>query len=322
MGGWLLFQPRNSAPDLVVARDRLMASDALVATFRSGGAEGYRFTSLKDLGWVWDRTSGGSGEPLADAILYAGGRYLLRITDGCFIQIPTVKPPLVPGLTVSQKLVNQPGLHGTAGSLFAYNVDATAFARANATLISLQVTENLAPLRSGGALFATTGEPPGPVWPGDYSVRRASAAEQRTAQDVLKSATPSDYAELVIEERIVGTTILNNSTLGPYRIVIPEACPDHATLLSAGIQGGQAEGLRSSPSPLRFLPGSPMLIDQAFETGLKFRAPVDAFNAAAAGGSFGTVPVTSTNTIISRITGGGFLGLQIDSCSSKPWFSC
>ena len=47
---WLAFQPRSSAPDPVVARDRLVASDAVIATFSPGGAEGYRFTSIKGEG--------------------------------------------------------------------------------------------------------------------------------------------------------------------------------------------------------------------------------------------------------------------------------
>ncbi|MEO8538312.1 MAG: hypothetical protein ABI577_01135 [bacterium] len=322
IAGWLVFQPREDAPSLVTARDHLVASDAVVATFSAGASEGYRFTSLRNGGWVWERTNGSDGSPLPDAILFTGQMYLLRISEACFIRLPTVKPPLIPGITVSRKLVNQPGLHDTAGTLFAYTIEATDFARNAAVPVSMRVTENLAGLAKSGTLLATTGEPPGLVWPGDYSLSRATPSQRQAAADLLASAKPSDYAEMVIRERIVGTTILNNAILGPFRIVIPEACPDHPTMLSMGVEGGQVEGLRSSPSPLRFLDGDPARIDDAVETLVKFRAPVDAFNAVAEAGGFGTVPVTSASVIVARIAGGGFLGLQIDSCSSRPWFRC
>ena len=49
IAGWVVFQPRSDAPDLVVARDRLVSSEAVVATFSPGQAEGYRFTSIRDV---------------------------------------------------------------------------------------------------------------------------------------------------------------------------------------------------------------------------------------------------------------------------------
>mgnify|MGYP000981835310 CR=1 FL=1 len=322
VAAWLAFQPRSSAPDPVVARDRLVASDAVVATFSPGGAEGYRFTAVKGEGWVWERTSGSDGSPLPDAIVYNGSRYLMRVSDGCFIQLSNVKSPLVPGLTVSSRLVNQPGLNDERAAVYSYSVDSTAFARSGALPVSMRVTEDLSGLKSGGEMRASTGQPPGAVWPGDYTVVRASDGQRTAAQALIRGASPSDYATLTIRERVVGTTILNNSILGPYRIVIPQACPDHPTLLSGGVEGGQVEGLRSSPSPLRFVSGSPVLIDRAVESRLLFRAPVDAFNEAAAGAVLDTVPVTSTSTIIARITGGGFLAVQIDSCDGRSWFTC
>ncbi len=318
---WLAFQPRSSAPDLVVARDRLVASEAIVATFTPGGAEGYRFTTVKGEGWVWERTSGSDGSPLPDAIIYNGQRYLMRVAEGCFIQLPNVKPPLVPGVTVSRTLVSQPGLDAQKGAVYSYSIDSTAFARTGAVPVSMRVTEDLSRLATG-QMLASTGEPPGLVWPGNYTVTRASASQRDAARELIRSAEGSDFATLVIRERVVGTTILNNAILGPFRIVIPGSCPDHPTLLSAGVEGGQTEGLRSTPSPLRFAPGAPALVDRAAETRLLFRAPVDAFNAAAAEAVLGTVPVTSTSTIIARITGGGFLAVQIDACDGRPWFVC
>lgn len=322
VAGWLLFQPRSTTPDLVIARDRLVASEAVVATFSPGGAEGYRFTSIRGRGWVWERTSGPDGKTLQDAIIFNGSQYLLRITDGCFIQLPTVRPPLVPGLTVSQRLVNQRGLDDQSNGHYGYDVETAEFGRAGAIPVSMRVTEDLSSLASGGAMLAFTGDPPGPVWPGSYQLVAATENERAIAEQLIATAVPSDYAELVFRQRVVGTTILSNVIFGPYRIVIPEACPNAPTQLSTGIEGGQSEGLRSSPSPLRFVAGTPVRIDRAQETLLKLRAPVESFNDLALAGQFSSVPVSSTRTIVARINGGGFLALQIESCSSRPWFEC
>lgn len=320
--GWLLVQPHSAAPDLVVARDKLVAGEAVVATFSPGGAEGFRFTSIRDRGWVWERTSGPDGNVLPDAIIFNGSRYLLRIAEACFIQLPALRPPLVPGLTLSQRLVNQRGLEVQSNGRYAYDVETVDFRRADATATSMRVTEDLSSLSSSGGIAATTGGPPGPVWTGQYTLNRASATERATAEDLISGAVPSDYAELVVRQRVVGTTILSSAILGPYRIVIPQACPNAPTQLFRGIEGGQSEGLRSSPSPLRFSGGAPMLVDGAQETALRLRAPVESFNALADAGQFSVVPVTSANVIVAGITGGGFLAFQIDSCTSRAWFSC
>ena len=46
--GWLAFWPRDAQPNLVRARDSLVASEAVVVRFDPGGVAGYRFTSVKD----------------------------------------------------------------------------------------------------------------------------------------------------------------------------------------------------------------------------------------------------------------------------------
>lgn len=320
LGGWIALQPRSSAPDLVVARDRLVAGD-VVATFSPGAAEGYRFTLLRDGAWVWERTSGSDGSPLPDAIVFNGSDHLLRIDDACFIRLGAVKPPLVPGLTVARALTTQRGLDEQGGGRYAYTVDATAFSRTSAPA-SLRVTEDLSALRSNGAILVSTGEPPGPVWQGSYRLDRATQAEIERARRLVAGASPSDYAELVFRERVAGTLVLSSAVLGPYRIVVPEACPARATLLASGVQGGQAEGLRTAPSPLRFGPGDPATIERAKVTTLHIRAPVEAFNAAMEAGDLGSVPLTTTAVVVLRSNGGGVLAVEIVACTARPWFRC
>lgn len=319
---WAVFQPRSRAPDLVVARDRLVAGDAVVATFSPGAAEGYRFTVVRGEGWVWERTSGPGGAALPDAIVFNGSGHLLRLGEGCFIPLGAVSPPLVPGLTVARRLTTMRGLDEQEGGRYAYDIDASAFGRDSLPAPSVTVREDLSGLRSDGSFRASTGQPPGAVWPGDYTVTRASPQQQGDASRLIREARASDYAELVIRERVAGTLVLSNAVLGPYRVVIAGDCPDRPTVLSSGVAGGQVEALRSAASPLRFGPGDPAVIERARETRLHIRAPVESFNDLAAEGGFGTVPVTSTSVILARMQGGGFLAVEIVACTARPWFRC
>jgi hypothetical protein len=322
IAGWVVFQPRSDAPDLVVARDRLVSSEAVVATFSPGQAEGYRFTSIRDVGWVWERTRGPEGQPLPDAIVYNGSRYLLRIAEGCFIGLGTVKPPLIPGLTVAQKLTSQPGLDDDVGGRYHYQVDGDPFGRAGTSGSTVAVTEDLAPLKRGEPMRATTGEPPGIIWPGDYTLAKATSAERAQAVRLITTAAPSDYGELVIRERPTGSAILTSAILGPYRIVVPEACPGSATLLSLGVEGGQVEALRSAAAPVAFGPGSPAVIQQATETPFTVRVPAEALRLWVETAQLSTAAVTSTNLILAKTTGGGYLGIEVLTCTSRPWFVC
>jgi hypothetical protein len=318
---WFIFQPRSSAPDLLVARDRMVAGPGVVATFSPGGAEGYRFTVVRGEGWVWERTSGSDGSPLPDAIVYNGSQYLLRVQAGCYIALPAVQPPLVPGLTASKQLTRQPGLDEQASGLYAYDLDGSPFSR-NTEPASVRVTEDLRPLRDGQPVVASTGDPPGAVWQGTYNLRPATGEETNSAREAIRQAKASDFAQLVIRERAIGSAVLFNATIGPYRIVIPEGCPDAPTLLASGANGGQLEGLRSAPSPISFARGVPALIANARETTLKVRAPEESFDAVVALGNFGSVPVTTSNMVVAASLGGGYIAVEIQSCTSRPWFQC
>jgi len=319
---WFVFQPRSEAPDLLVARDRLVGGPAVVASFSPGGAEGYRFTSIRGVGWVWVRTSGSDGTPLPDAIIFNGSQHLLRIADGCFIELGPVREPLVPGLTVAPKLTTMPALDERPGGEYAYSVDTRDFARAGAPAGAIRVVETLGALREGGSMSASTGDPPGVVWPGNYVIDEATGPELESTLALIRGAKASDYAELLIHERVIGTIVLSNAVLGPYRIVIPEACPERPTLLSSGVSGGQVESLRTSASPIRFGPGTPAVILNAKETLLRVRAPVEAFNAQIPGGGYGDLPVTSALVMIVADINGGHLGIEVVGCVGRPWFVC
>lgn len=325
LAGWVVFQPGDPSRDLVVARDRLLESPGLVATFSPGGAEGYRFVAIEGEGWVWERTSGPGGNVRFDALIYNGSEHLLRVANGCFVPITGVREPLIPGLTVAQRLVSREGLRRVGDTRAEYGVDASPFltappSPANAAVL---VTEVLSAVREGSLRVDT--EPSDSsirVWTGTYSIAQTTPDELREASELIASAVASDYAEVRFHERVTGPLVLSTALLGPYSVLIPENCTDSPVMLGSAVRGGQVEGLRSAPSPIRFSGQSPPMVLEAMTTRLRIRAPIESFNAEMAAGTLGTVPITEAGVILISITRGSGIAVQVLSCTAKPWFAC
>ncbi len=325
LGGWAAFQPRGeTGGDLVVARDRFLQAEGVVATFSPGGAEGYRFTAIEGEGWVWERTTGPGGGVQVDAIVYNGSQHLLRLEEGCFVPLAGVREPLVPGVTAARRLVTQPGLRRVGDTRAEYEVDATRFLGAPTSSLNatVQVTEVLSTVREGTLKIETSAVGRwNRVWTGSYELAVATPNEVSVARKLL-AATPSDFAEVTFLERVAGMLVLSTALLGPYSVLIAEDCPDTPVLLGSGVRGGQVEGLRTAPSPLRFDDSTPPLVLEAMETRLRIRAPVESFNAEMANGTYGTVPITSASVILVSTGRGAGIAVQVMSCTAKPWFTC
>jgi hypothetical protein len=322
LGGWATFQPRDENRDLVVARDRLLAADGIVATFSPGGAEGYRFTALADGSWLWERTSGSDGGIRGDRLIYNGRQHLLKLAENCHIPLTDVREPLIPGWNVAPRLVTQRGLHRIGDTRAEYVIDAAPYHSATSAPEVL-VTEVLIGVRQGTLTVHT--EAVGQVaraWTGSYVVRRASSDELQAARDTISAAVASDFAEVRFIERVAGSLILTHALLGPYSVVVAEDCPDSPTQLGSAARGGQIEGLRVSPSPLRFTGGSPPLVLQAKTTRLRVRAPVELFNAEMETGNFGEVPITESGVFLVSTGPASGIAVQVLSCTAKPWFQC
>lgn len=320
--GWLAFEPEGDGGDLVVARDRLLADRPVVAMFSPGGAEGYRFTALPGEGWVWERTAGPGGVVRSDALVWNGREHLLRIADGCFIPVAGVREPLIPGWNAAPRLVAQAALRRVGDTRAEYTVDAAPF------LVSGQrspvlVTEVLAQVRAGRLTAHTTaGEDVTLAWTGSYEIRPAGEAETAEARSLITAASPSEFSEITFVERVTGTLVLSTALLGPYTIVISEDCPDSPVLLGSAVRGGQMEGLRTAPSPLRFTNDSPPQVQSAIRTRLRIRAPVESFNAEMAAATFGTVPITESGVLLVSTGTGSGVAVQVLSCTATPWFAC
>ncbi|MEX0782829.1 MAG: hypothetical protein WD557_09280 [Dehalococcoidia bacterium] len=321
LAGWLLFWPREDHPDLVRARDSLVASDALVVRFDPGGVGGYRFVSLKDEGWLWERTDA-DGEPYPDALVFNGDQHLLRVADSCYIPILDVRSPLIPGITVVPRLSRQPDLD-EQGEHYIYAVAPGFAARSDypSSLPDLEVTEDLSTLRAEATILASTGSDPGYIWRGSYSIARATPADISGARAVLASARPSGYAEIVLRERVFGN-IIGNIISEPSSVVVAEDCPDHPARLWPGSRGGQAEGLRATPAPFDLSHGLTPVFRNSATTSASVRGPVEYLTRAFADASFGDVPITTTDTIL--VNRGPYNGVAIGiiSCTSRPWFHC
>jgi hypothetical protein len=142
------------------------------------------------------------------------------------------------------------------------------------------------------------------------------------ARQTIASAVASDFAEVRFFERVAGTIVLTTALLGPYSVVIAEDCPDSPQQLGSAVLGGQAEGLRLSPSPLRFTTGSPPSVLNARATRLKIRAPVESFNAEIATATYGEVPITEAGVFLVSTGNGSAIAVQVLSCTATSWFAC
>jgi hypothetical protein len=319
--GWLAFGSREQHPDLVRGRDALVASDSLVVAFDPGGVGGYRFTSVKGAGWLWERTDA-KGEPYADALLYNGVEHLLRIGDSCYVRLAEVRMPVIPGVTVALRLARQPDVE-ERGEQYVYSVAAGFAVRPEYRhgLPDLEVTEDLSRLRTHGIVTATTGRGTGYVWPGDYTIARATAPEVARVREVLGTARASDYAEVILRERVFGS-VVGGGASEPASVVIARDCPGQPVRLGAGAYGGQAEALRTIPAPYGLTYGENPVFRDATTTGASVAGPVEYLNRAFQGGTFGHVSVRTTETILVRLAPSSGVGLQIISCTSRPWFQC
>mgnify|MGYP001489250687 CR=1 FL=1 len=319
---WVAFEPSNGGGDPVVARDRFLDTDGLVATFSPGSAEGYRFTVVDGAGWVWERTSGPGGAVREDALIWNGEHHLLRMAEGCHVSIDGVREPLIPGWNAAPLLVAQPGLRRVGDTRVEYDLEAAPYLPGSQAG-SLEVTEVLAAIEDG-ALLVETSAPLATtrLWTGVYEIRPATGEELAAARTTIASAAPSSFAEVTFLERVTGTLVLSTALLGPYTVVIAEDCPDSPVLLGSAVRGGQVEGLRSAPSPLRFTNDVPPRVESAMVTRLKIRAPVESFNAEMAGATFGTVPITESGVLLVSTGSGSGIAVQVMTCTATPWFAC
>jgi hypothetical protein len=234
-----------------------------------------------------------------------------------------VRPPLIPGLTITPRLARQPDLDRQEGERYVYAVSPAFAARADypSTIPDLEVTEDLSSLRASGVVKASTGIKAGYIWRGNYEISEATPGEVARARDVLSNAYPSDYAELIVRERVVGN-VVGSVLLEASSLVVAKDCPDSPARLWAGSRGGQSEGLRTTPAQFQLTHGDTPVFRNAFATSVSVRAPVDYLNDVFETASYGDVPVTTTRTIIINLAPNYGVALLVQSCTSRPWFHC
>lgn len=314
--------PRSAAPDAVVARDRLAAGD-LVVTFRAAGVEGYRFTRVHGLGWSWERISP-SGHPYPDVILSDGVDYLLAIGEACYVPLPRVRLPLMPGVSVTPSLARQPGLERVREGVYRYTTwsGETLPVRASEPEIRVTVVEDLREVGAAAVYTATTSSDSADLLPGTYTVASATAEDRVRLERLIAAAAPSDVARLGVREKVVGSSI-GNILLGPYTMLVAGDCPDRPVLLRPAAEGGQVAGPRYSLPNMRLergagavvvkdaipLPFSIRHIDYALFHSRDWEAP-------------GDVVLRPGVSFVSTLNGQGIIAQEVTYCDPRPFFPC
>lgn len=320
--GWVVVQRRGPGADPDAARDRLVAQDNVVATFVTENVEGYTFTRLHNGTWTWDRTFL-DGTHAPGALLYNGRQYLLEIAGGCYIDLPQVRDPLIPGVTVARKLKGLAGVTHESATTVHYRVDpgSTAVNAIAGPAAIVDVAEDLSPLERNEGYRAVTSGSSGSVWYGSYVVRAATAAEADEAATRIREAAASPYASLRVQLRVVGTEV-GGRVVGPYPIVVARDCPGSPGQVWPSAQGGQGGGLRVTPSPIRFTAATTPVVAGAKLLRSPLAVSSDALAVVAAEGTFGDVPLSVGAVYVVSDGMGAMLAIEVLSCSGRPFFVC
>lgn len=316
-----VFWPRSAAPDPVVARDRLVAGDVVV-TFRAGGVEGYRFTRINGLGWSWERIWP-SGHTQPDIIVSDGVDYLLAIAEGCYVPLPRVRSPLIPGISVSPELNRQPGLDRLGDGMYRYVTRSgnTLPALASGGDILVTVVEDLREVGAASTFTATTTSDSADLLPGTYTYEVATAEDRARLERVIAAARPSDVARLGVREKVVGSSI-GNVLQGPYTMLVASDCPDRPVLLRPAAEGGQTAGPRYSLPNMRLARGDVVVVKDAIALPFSIRHIDYTLFQARDWGAPGDVVLRSGASFVSTVEGRGIIAQEITYCDPRPFFPC
>lgn len=317
-GGWFAYDSGERDPGYL--RDRLVAGD-VVATYSSGFTEGYRFTLLRDEGWLWERLGRG-GTPFGDALLHIDGRTLLRVDDRCWVSLRDVRLPFVPGVTVPRALSGKGGIERDPDHYYRYSLEPGETAPAGVTrAAAVDVTEDVRDPDGEGLRITTAGTDPS-FWYGTYRVRAATDADRARWAELASGARPSAVARMEVRERIVGSPVGNNVT-GPFTLVVAGDCQDRPVLIRPAAAGGQRLGPRLSQANVRFGPGQPPVVRDAVDVPIAIHAQFTAeAPLAEVARNLGDVPLRERLVVLVRNPDGVLMAVQFQTCEPQPFFLC
>ena len=318
LGGWAVLAARSDAPDPLFTRDHLVAGDAVVVTYRSAMTdEAYRFISLKGRGWVWSRTTPDSSG-IDGTLISTGKQYLLQISDACFIALPHVDEPFMPGLTDAAKLQSSSYGHNPDGS-YTYETPAASLISYAPTGATVSVTEELSQLEhADGYSVVTSGKTPW-LWYGSYHIAPATAAERDQAVALLARATASKTASVQFRERLIWSNV-TAVLLGPFDVYYPDDCPALPVQLRPASLGGQIGGARATPPDIPFKAG--LAVDHGIVLPFPIFATRDQLFDAIQGTPFSPARAPTNGTVLIVPNDGATMAIQVTSCSSSAAFQC
>jgi hypothetical protein len=323
--GWAAMQGRSQAPDPLHTRDRLVDSDAVVGEFAATGQPGYRYTVIAGAGWTWERRLL-DGTLAPDAIVHNGRQHLLRVTDGCFVALESVQPPLIPGLTISNRLKGLKGRKNNPDGSYSYEVGPEPFAIVgSATTVSgnVSVREDLEPLERGAGFEAITSGGASGVAYGSYLVRRATSQERARAEAMIETARASEVAPVVTRERVVSGGPGGSGGAGTLQLttLVARDCPERPVQLAAGSRGGQQTTARWDVPRLPIGVASPPVLRDVRVLGLPLFTSRSTLAQTAAATERTTVAL-KPGLVVAVDSGSTVVAIEVSSCTAKEWFAC
>jgi hypothetical protein len=315
--GWGVFASRSNAPDPLYSRDHLVDGDALVVTFKSDLTdEAYRFVSLKGKGWIWTRTTA-NATGIDGTLLFNGKQYMLEVSNACFVPLPSVEEPFIPGLTAVQKLGSARYGHNPDGS-YTYETPAEpliSYAQPGATV---SVTEQLSQLEHADSYaLTTTGKTPWLGY-GSYHLGRASNADRDAAAALLDRAKASKTADVQIRERMIWGNV-GSLLQGPFDLLYADDCPATPVQLRPSILGGDIGGVRATAPDVLFKAG--LTVDAGLAIPLPIFATRDELFDASEDQPFGPAQA-QMGTVLVIPNNGATMAIQVTACTSSAAFHC
>lgn len=309
--------------DPVFTRDRLAKSGDLAVTFQAEGySEGYVFTRFKNGDWIWDRTEG--GRVLEDTVVSRAGQTLVRLAEGCWAELPAVRLPFIPGVTVARELKEIAGRRHMPDGSYVYDVSPgeTVGADLGATeAIRVEASEDLREVESAGSYGVHTSGTSHALTYGTYRVSRLSGGAREAARVRLDGAVASPVARFDIRFKLLDNEVIRSLT-GPYAVLVAEACPGNPGQLYPASAGGQRPGARSRPLDFVVTAGSAATVPGARPLTASINAPAAALAFAADQVAARDVPIRPGGVFVVVATNGSRMAVLVTACSPQSFFGC
>lgn len=330
VGGWWFSRSPQDTKSPVEVRNEIARSDAITVIFqRSGNAAGSpaTITFIRGKGWIWDQPPG-TTTPGA-TVISRQSETIAAASAGCYIAIPQLAPPVVPGVTVTNDLNAVAGLENDQ-DVYRYSLPEGGDEPGR-----VSVSEDLSTTVVGESYTATirfdSDQPGAPAAanPGVYIVRKATAQDRERALQLFDEAHASPVATFTIEQRPVVPG--QQPQYGNMQLVSPRDCPaaivanprviPQSSLPSVFAQTNARAALGTIVQSF----GGQLMLQSVRPVATPMDAPaetiLEAIQAAGAQ-SLPLQPGATFATMTSRQQGAVATLMSVTACEPQAWFPC